>query len=92
LKLVEHSIKLQKQIEQLNQKLASFQAAELISQVQTLLVVKRLSHCSKHGCEIIRNLHDSVKSKLEDAVIVLAGVEGDKVSLIASVAKQYTAI
>lgn len=39
----------------------------------------------------LRNLHDSVKSKLEDAVIVLAGVDADKVSLIASVAKQYNA-
>ena len=28
---------------------------------------------------------------MEDAVIILAGVEGDKVSLIASVAKQYAA-
>src|SRR5699024_4674278 len=34
---------------------------------------------------------DGVKSKLENAVIVLAGVEGDKVSLIASVAKDFTA-
>ena len=28
---------------------------------------------------------------MEDAVIILAGVDGDKVSLIASVAKQYAA-
>ncbi|MFW1965189.1 DHHA1 domain-containing protein, partial [Acinetobacter baumannii] len=39
----------------------------------------------------LRNLHDSVKSKVENAVIVLAGVEGDKVSLLASVASQSTA-
>jgi alanyl-tRNA synthetase len=34
--LVDTTSSLQKQIEQLNQKLASFQAAELLSQVQTL--------------------------------------------------------
>ena len=39
----------------------------------------------------LRNLHDGVKSKLDNAVIVLAGVDGDKVSLIASVAKELTA-
>ena len=38
----------------------------------------------------LRNLHDSTKSKLDHAVIVLAGVDGDKVSLIASVAKDFT--
>nr|WP_033133665.1 MULTISPECIES: alanine--tRNA ligase [Acinetobacter] len=90
--IVETASSLQKQIEQLNQKLASFQAAELLDQVteiagrQTLITsVKGLDAKS------LRNLHDSVKSKLEDAVIILAGVEGDKVSLIASVAKQYAA-
>jgi alanyl-tRNA synthetase len=76
----------------LNQKLASFQAAELLAKFKRCWSSNAYHHCSKHGCEIIRNLHDSVKSKLEDAVIILAGVEGDKVSLIASVAKQYTAI
>jgi len=39
----------------------------------------------------LRHLHDSVKSKLDNAVIVLAAVEGEKVSLIASVAKDFTA-
>jgi len=90
--IVETASSLQKQIEQLNQKLASFQAADLLDQVkeiagrQTLItVVQGLDAKS------LRNLHDSVKSKLEDAVIILAGVDGDKVSLIASVAKQYAA-
>ncbi len=89
---VEHTSALQKQIEQLNQKLANFQATELLSQVQTVAGRSTLiTTVQNMDAKSLRNLHDSVKSKLEDAVIVLAGVEDDKVSLIASVAKQYTA-
>ncbi|MPW45014.1 alanine--tRNA ligase [Acinetobacter guerrae] len=89
---VEHTSALQKQIEQLNQKLANFQATELLSQVQTVAGRSTLiTTVQNMDAKSLRNLHDSVKSKLEDAVIVLAGIEDDKVSLIASVAKQYTA-
>lgn len=89
---VEHTSALQKQIEQLNQKLANFQATELLSQVQIVAGRSTLiTTVQNMDAKSLRNLHDSVKSKLEDAVIVLAGVEEDKVSLIASVAKQYTA-
>ena len=89
---VEHTSALQKQIEQLNQKLANFQATELLSQVQTVAGRSTLiTTVQNMDAKSLRNLHDSVKSKLEDAVIVLAGVEDDKVSLISSVAKQYTA-
>lgn len=90
--IVETSSALQKQIEQLNQKLASLQAAELLSQVQTLAGRTTLiTTVQGMDAKALRNLHDGVKSKLENAVIVLAGVEGDKVSLIASVAKEFTA-
>ena len=83
---------LQKQIEQLNQKLANFQAADLIDHVQTIAGRQTLiTTVQGVDAKALRNLHDSVKSKLENAVIVLAGVEGDKVSLLASVASQYTA-
>ncbi len=90
--IVETASNLQKQIEQLNQKLASFQAAELLDQVKDIAGRQTLiTTVQGLDAKSLRNLHDSVKSKLEDAVIILAGVEGDKVSLIASVAKQYTA-
>ena len=83
---------LQKQIEQLNQKLANFQATELLSQVQTIAGRSTLiTTVQNTDAKSLRNLHDGVKSKLDNAVIVLAGVEGDKVSLIASVAKEFTA-
>ncbi|OTG83131.1 alanine--tRNA ligase [Acinetobacter sp. ANC 4648] len=88
---LETAHQLQKQIEQLNQKLANFQSAELLSQVQTIAARPTLiTTVQGQDAKSLRNLHDSVKSKLEHAVIVLAGVDGDKVSLIASVAKDFT--
>lgn len=90
--IVETASSLQKQIEQLNQKLASLQAGELLSQVQTIAGRATLiTTVQGMDAKALRNLHDGVKSKLDNAVIVLAGVEGDKVSLIASVAKNFTA-
>ncbi len=90
--LVNTASSLQKQIEQLNQKLAHFQAAELLSQVQELAGRTTLiTTVQNMDAKSLRNLHDGVKSKLDQAVIVLAGVEGDKVSLIASVAPDFTA-
>ena len=83
---------LQKQIEQLNQKLASFQANELLSQVQTIAGRPTLiTTVQNMDAKSLRNLHDGVKSKLDHAIIVIAGVDGDKVSLIASTAKDFTA-
>ncbi|MEJ2897970.1 alanine--tRNA ligase [Acinetobacter sp. NS-4] len=89
---VETAHQLQKQIDQLNQKLANFQAAELLSQVQTVAGRSTLiTTVQGMDAKSLRNLHDGVKSKLDNAVIVLAAVEGDKVSLLASVAKDFTA-
>lgn len=89
--VVETAHQLQKQIEQLNQKLANFQAAELLSQVQTIAGRSTLiTTVQGMDAKSLRNLHDGVKSKLDNAVIVLAAVEGDKVSLLASVAKDFT--
>lgn len=81
---------LQKQIEQLNQKLANFQANELIAQVQDIAGRKTLiAKVENIDVASLRHLHDSLKSKLNNAIIVLAGVDGDKVGLIASVAQEY---
>ncbi|MCX5466901.1 alanine--tRNA ligase [Acinetobacter nematophilus] len=88
---VENAHQLQKQIEQLNQKLANFQASDLINQVTEIAGRQTLiATVQGQDAKSVRHLHDSVKSKLDNAVIVLAGVEGDKVSLIASVAKDFT--
>ncbi len=90
--LAANASSLQKQIEQLNQKLANFQADELLSQVQDIAGRKTLiTTVQNTDAKALRNLHDGVKSKLDNAIIVIAGVDADKVSLIASVAKEFTA-
>lgn len=88
----EHATQLQKQLEQLNQKLANFQASELLGQVQEIAGRRTLIAQVQADAKSLRHLHDSVKSKLDNAVIVLAGVDADKVSLIASVAKEHQAV
>ncbi|MBF7693665.1 alanine--tRNA ligase [Acinetobacter pollinis] len=88
---VEHATSLQKQIEQLNQKLANLQAVELLQHVKEIQGRQTLiASLENVDAKSLRHLHDSVKSKLDNAVIVLAGTQDDKVSLLASVAKQYT--
>ncbi|WEV50010.1 alanine--tRNA ligase [Acinetobacter sp. ESL0695] len=88
---VEHATNLQKQIEQLNQKLANLQAVELLQHVKEIQGRQTLiASLENVDAKSLRHLHDSVKSKLDNAVIVLAGTKDDKVSLLASVAKQYT--
>jgi alanyl-tRNA synthetase len=72
--------------------LANFQASDLINRVTEIAGRQTLiATVQGQDAKSVRHLHDSVKSKLENAVIVRAGVEGDKVSLIASVAKDFTA-
>ncbi|MBF7687452.1 alanine--tRNA ligase [Acinetobacter rathckeae] len=89
---IEHTNALQKQLDQLNQKLAHLHAAELIKDVKTIQARPTLvAAVANTDAKSLRHLHDSVKSKLDNAVIVLIAVDGDKVSLLASVAKQYTA-
>jgi alanyl-tRNA synthetase len=87
----ERSKELEKQIERLNQKLANAQSAELVEQVQDIAGVKTLiATLEQLDAKTLRNLHDSVKSRLDNAVIVLAATEDDKVSLLASVSKELT--
>ncbi|MBF7682008.1 alanine--tRNA ligase [Acinetobacter sp. B5B] len=89
---IEHSTSLQKQLDQLNQKFAHVHAAELIQHVKNIQERPTLvATVQNTDAKSLRHLHDSVKSKLDDAVIVLIAVDADKVSLLASVAKQYTA-
>ena len=86
----ERSRELEKQIERLNQKLASAQSAELLSQVQHINGVPVLVASVEMDSKTLRSLMDSVKSRLADAVLVLAGRDGDKVALIAAVGSSYS--
>ena len=82
---------LEKQLERLQQKLASAQAAELLSEVQTLAGTSVLiSTLTGIDGKAIRTLIDDIKSKLPDSVIVLIGDKDEQLALAACVAKSLT--
>ncbi|WP_201591132.1 alanine--tRNA ligase [Psychrobacter fozii] len=83
---------LEKQLERLQQKIASAQAANLLDDVQTIAGTPVLiSMLSGVDGKSIRTLMDDIKSKLPDSVIVLVGDKDDQLALAASVAKSVTA-
>lgn len=89
--LSDNSRLLEKQIEHLNQKLAHSQSAELVEKAQDIAGIKTLiAQLDNMDGKTLRNLHDSIKSRLSDGVIVLAATDDDKVSLLASVGKDHT--
>ena len=83
---------LEKQLERLEQKIASAQAANLLDDVQMIAGTPVLiSTLSGIDGKSIRTLMDDIKSKLPDSVIVLIGDKDDQLALAASVAKSVTA-
>ncbi|MBH0086355.1 alanine--tRNA ligase [Psychrobacter sp. SCQQ22] len=83
---------LEKQLERLQQKIASAQAANLLDDVQTIAGTPVLiSMLSGVDGKSIRTLMDDIKSKLPDSVIVLVGDKDDQLALAASVAKSVIA-
>ncbi|WP_298808030.1 alanine--tRNA ligase [uncultured Psychrobacter sp.] len=83
---------LEKQLERLEQKIASAQAANLLNDVQTIAGTPVLiSTLSGIDGKSIRTLMDDIKSKLPDSVIVLIGDKDGQLALAASVAKSVTA-
>ncbi|MGP4715379.1 alanine--tRNA ligase [Psychrobacter sp. T6-6] len=83
---------LEKQLERLQQKMASAQAANLLDDVQTIAGTPVLiSTLSGIDGKSIRTLMDDIKSKLPDSVVVLVGDKDEQLALAASVAKSVTA-
>jgi len=82
---------LEKQLERLQQKIASTQASNLLDDVQTIadtpVIISILSGVDGKS---IRTLMDDIKSKLPDSVIVLIGDKDEQLALAASVAKSVT--
>ena len=82
---------LEKQLERLEQKIASAQAANLLDEVQTIAGIPVLiSTLSGVDGKSIRTLMDDIKSKLPDSVIVLIGDKDEQLALAANVAKSVT--
>jgi alanyl-tRNA synthetase len=89
--LSERSRKLEKELEQLKGKLASTQGSDLASQAIEIAGIKvlaaKLEGADPRG---LRETVDQLKNKLGTAAVILAAVEGDKISLVAGVSKDAT--
>ena len=82
---------LEKQLERLEQKIASAQAANLLDEVQIIAGTPVLiSTLSGVDGKSIRTLMDDIKSKLPDSVIILIGDKDEQLALAANVAKSVT--
>ena len=89
--LVERARSLEKQLEKLNSKLASATADELMAQANEIHGVKVLATTVENvDTKTLREIVEHAKNKLHNAVVVLAAVEGEKVSVVAGVSKDQT--
>lgn len=86
--LVAHSKQLEKEIQQLKDKLAAQESAGLINQAQEINGVKVLiSKLDGADNKALRGMVDELKNQLGSGVVVLGNVSGGKVGLIAGVTK-----
>ncbi|MGA7802661.1 MAG: alanine--tRNA ligase [Gammaproteobacteria bacterium] len=89
--LVERTRKLEKELERVKAKLASQQGSDLTSQAVdvdgTKVLAARLDGADP---KVLRDTVDQLKNKLGTAAVVLAVVDGEKVSLAAGVTKDRT--
>ena len=90
--LMDANKSLEKELARLKSKLASSQGDELVAQVQTINGIQLLA-AALEGADVktLRETADKLKDKLKSVALVLAAVDGDKVSLIASVTADLTA-
>ncbi|MBD8512943.1 alanine--tRNA ligase [Photobacterium sp. CAU 1568] len=90
--LVTHSKQLEKEIQQLKDKLAAQESADLINQVQeingTKVLIAKLDGADNKA---LRGMVDELKNKLGSGVVVLGNVSDGKVGLIAGVTKDVIA-
>ncbi len=89
--LIKHQKELEKQIATFQKQLASNQGDDLVGQAQEVKGIKLLSTVVEGvSAKDLRDIADKLKDKLGSAIIVLAVVSNDKVSLVAGVTKDLT--
>lgn len=89
--LLDKSKQLEKQIQQLQSKLASNQGSDLASNAEEINGVKLLvSKLEGVEPKALRDMQDQLKNKLGSSIVVLGIAGDDKVSLIAGVSKDLT--
>jgi len=89
--MLDRQRRLEKELEQLKAKLASSQGSDLAGQAVEVAGIKVLA-ANLEGVDpkALRDTMDQLKNKLGSAAIVLAAVQGDKISLVAGVTKDLT--
>jgi alanyl-tRNA synthetase len=93
LQMMERNRSLEKELERLKGKLASSQGDELADQAVEIKGIKVLA-AQLDGADPkgLRDTLDQLKNKLGSSAIVLATVQGEKVSLVAGVSKDQTQV
>ncbi len=89
--IIERSRTLEKELEQLKTKLATQAGSDLASQAVEIAGIKVLA-ANLEGVDpkSLRDTVDQLKNKLGKAAVIVATVDGDKVSLVAGVTKGET--
>jgi alanyl-tRNA synthetase len=89
--VLDHVRQMEKEMARLKAKLAANAGGDLVSQAQEVAGIKLLA-TKVEGVEAsgLRDLLDQVKAKLGSGAVVLAAVEGEKVSLVAGVSADLT--
>jgi alanyl-tRNA synthetase len=83
---------LAREVEALKMKLASSAGSDILSGARTIRDVKVLATLVEGADpKTLRDLVDQIKSRIEEGVVLLAAVDGDKVALTAGVTKNLTA-
>ncbi|MGB1580958.1 MAG: alanine--tRNA ligase, partial [Nevskiales bacterium] len=89
--LAERSRKLEKELAQIQGKLASSRGGDLAEQAEELNGIQVLAaRVDGMDAKALRDTMDQLKNKLGSAVIVLGAANGDKVALVAGVTKDQT--
>ncbi len=89
--LLERSRRIEKELEQVKEKLASSRGSDLASRAVDVNGIKVLAaRLDGADSKTLRNTVDQLKNKLGSAAIVLAAVDGNKITLIAGVTKDAT--
>jgi alanyl-tRNA synthetase len=89
--LLERTKSLEREIQTLRKKLASGGGRDVLQEVQVVNGIKVLAvRLDGADAKSLRDTADQLKDKLASGVVVLAAVEGDKVSLVASITKDLT--
>ncbi|MGB5260552.1 MAG: alanine--tRNA ligase [Gammaproteobacteria bacterium] len=90
--LVEKTRVLEKELQQIKDRMANSQGSDLATQAVEIDGVKVLAaRMDGADARVLRDTLDQLKNKLGSAAVVLATVSGDKISLVAGVTRDQTA-